>query len=206
MLFGALLAVIAGSCLPVTFFLFGRIISEFSAFTVAQNASAIENYFCNQTLVDKYVTASNATNQVLMGEVQNNMLYIIGVCLILFMTTSASNLAWSVSAINRSNRMRVAFLRAVLNQNISWYDLHPPQQLLTRLTSDIQKIEDGFGVTTVKFIKEFTTVIVGLVIAFILNWKLTLSIACSFPLLLIGIIFMTKVCYHSLHNNYNLIT
>lgn len=59
--------------------------------------------------------------------------------------------------------------------------------------SDIQKIEDGTGDKVANFIKEFTTLLAGLVVAFILNWKITLAISVFMPLLLIVIIFVGKV-------------
>lgn len=58
---------------------------------------------------------------------------------------------------------------------------------------DTQRIEDGSGSKVANFIKEFTTLVSGLVIAFILNWRITLVVFGFIPLLVLGIIFLGKV-------------
>ena len=67
--------------------------------------------------------------------------------------------------------------------------------------SDIEKIQAGIGEKAALFLQYFSTFIVGFIIAFVHNWKLTLVVAVMLPLLagLAGTIGKVAI-YRSLHH------
>lgn len=42
-------------------------------------------------------------------------------------------------------RIRRAYVRCILKQDIGWFDEHPPGQLPTMVTANMAKVQDGLG-------------------------------------------------------------
>ena len=73
---------------------------------------------------------------------------------------------------------------------VSFFDSHRTGELFSRITADISLLQDTFSVTLSEFIRQTSTLIIGLVILFITNPKLTLFMLATIPLLVIsGFIF-----------------
>ena len=143
MISGAALAVAAGCCIPVIILLFGLIITEFTSYAIAfgmvsntSNASNTSNYFCNTSndqILTNYIESSDI-NQLLQHRVLINASYIFGVAVTFFLSSLFSNLLWKLSGTNQAKSARIAFHKAVLEQDIAWFDINSPTLLLSRLT------------------------------------------------------------------------
>ena len=139
MLLGTIMAIIAGSSLPIVFYLLGLIVTEFIGHSIVNLLSPgvasinSTDYFCN--ISDFYTNTFTATDidTYLQDQVAIYVYYMIAVAFALFVSSLLSNLLWTLSALHQTKRMRVAFLEAVLRQDMGWYDLNPPTQLPTRL-------------------------------------------------------------------------
>ncbi|KAI4891630.1 hypothetical protein NFI96_007634 [Prochilodus magdalenae] len=88
-----------------------------------------------------------------------------------------------LTATRQTKRIREKYFHAVLHQQMAWFDTHPIGELNTRLTDDINTINDGLGDKIAIFVQFFCTFIAGFVIGFIYGWKLTLVILAVSPLL-----------------------
>lgn len=42
-------------------------------------------------------------------------------------------------------RIRRAYVKAILKQDVGWFDEHPTGQLPTAVTSNMAKVQDGMG-------------------------------------------------------------
>ncbi|XP_065102087.2 ATP-dependent translocase ABCB1 [Paramisgurnus dabryanus] len=88
-----------------------------------------------------------------------------------------------LTATKQTKRIREKYFHAILHQQMSWFDTHQIGELNTRLTDDINTINDGLGDKICVFVQFFCTFIAGFIIGFIYGWKLTLVILAVSPLL-----------------------
>ncbi|CAM9124263.1 unnamed protein product [Phaeothamnion confervicola] len=52
---------------------------------------------------------------------------------------------WAFAGERQALRIKGAYVRAILRQDIGWFDDHPPGQLPTLVTASMAKIQDGIG-------------------------------------------------------------
>ncbi|XP_072535197.1 ATP-dependent translocase ABCB1-like [Salminus brasiliensis] len=98
-----------------------------------------------------------------------------------------------LTATRQTKRIREKYFHAVLHQQMAWFDTHPIGELNTRLTDDINTINDGLGDKICIFVQFFCTFIAGFVIGFIYGWKLTLVIMSVSPLLAASAAVWSKI-------------
>ena len=131
---GYLFSTIAGAAFPVLVILVGFAILEYGDFILARTILGGTlngaSYFCNNTntaFMD-YLTSSDPDNRF------KNRLYeisygAVGVGIGLFIGQFLANIMWSLVSIRQDNKIKSAFLRAVLNQDVSHYDFNPATEL-----------------------------------------------------------------------------
>ncbi|XP_064599295.1 ATP-dependent translocase ABCB1-like isoform X2 [Liolophura sinensis] len=88
--------------------------------------------------------------------------------------------------------MKKAFFKAILRQEIGWFDKHGSGELTTRLADDLERVREGLGDKFSICLQWFAAFIAGFVIGFIKGWKLTLVMMSLSPLLAICASFMGK--------------
>ncbi|KAA0159934.1 hypothetical protein FNF31_04579 [Cafeteria roenbergensis] len=91
----------------------------------------------------------------------------------------------SVAAERQVARIREQYMRALLRQEMAFYDSQDPGEVASRLTEDTIAIVNGFGEklgNAVQFIGSF---LVGLSVGFARGWDLTLVVLAFIPLLVL---------------------
>uniref|UniRef100_A0AAR2LP85 ATP-binding cassette sub-family B member 5 n=1 Tax=Pygocentrus nattereri TaxID=42514 RepID=A0AAR2LP85_PYGNA len=105
----------------------------------------------------------------------------LGAAVLLFGTFQV--MLFLLTATRQTKRIREKYFHAILHQQMAWFDTHPIGELNTRLTDDINTINDGLGDKICIFVQFFCRFITGIIIGFIYGWKLTLVILSISPLL-----------------------
>ncbi|KAM4706234.1 ATP-binding cassette sub-family B member 5-like [Rhinophrynus dorsalis] len=90
---------------------------------------------------------------------------------------------WVLAAARQTRKMRKEFFHSILSQEISWFDVTKSGELNTRLTDDINKINDGIGDKVGHFFQNVSTCIAGIVIGLAKGWQLTLVSLATTPLI-----------------------
>jgi ATP-binding cassette, subfamily B (MDR/TAP), member 1 len=102
------------------------------------------------------------------------VLYFVYLAIGTFVTTYASTLGFIYVGEHCTQKIRERYLKAMLRQNIAYFDKLGAGEITTRITADTNFIQDGisekFGLT----LNAISTFIAAFVIAFIKYWKLTL--------------------------------
>lgn len=80
----------------------------------------------------------------------------------------------------------------VLEQDLTYFETQKTGDLMTRLTSDVRTIQDLISPSTLKIISNIVTFTLVLGFLFYTDWKLSLMIAITFPLLYIVNDFFSK--------------
>lgn len=102
------------------------------------------------------------------------VLYFVYLAVGEFITTYIATVGFIYVGEKCSSRIREQYLKAMLRQNIAFFDQLGSGEITTRITADTNTIQDGisekFGLT----LNAAATFIAAFVIAFIKYWKLTL--------------------------------
>lgn len=112
----------------------------------------------------------------------------------LFLSALIQVTCFLVASENMMHRMRKAFFKSVLRQNIAWYDMNNSGTLATKLFDNLERIKEGTGdkvALAVQFTAQFFG---GFAIAFTYDWKLTLIMMSLSPLMILTGVFLAKVC------------
>ncbi|XP_056375696.1 ATP-binding cassette sub-family B member 5-like isoform X2 [Hyla sarda] len=100
---------------------------------------------------------------------------------------------WVLAAARQTRRMRKMFFHSVLSQEMSWFDITKSGELNTRLTEDVNKINDGIGDKVGHLVQNVTTSVGGLIIGLVYGWKLSLVILATSPLVTISTALSSKM-------------
>lgn len=107
---------------------------------------------------------------------------------------SGVGMVWLMMGTSQTQgrRIRNKYMRALLSQEIAWYDEVDSAEFANRVTSDVQKIEDGIGDKVASCAQFLAMFITGFIIGFIYGWRLTLVILAVTPLLALSGAFFAK--------------
>lgn len=71
--------------------------------------------------------------ETLRGEIRLYSLYYVGLATAVLIVIFLATVFWNVSAYRQTRRMRLAFYRAILRQEVGWFDVNEAGGLSTRL-------------------------------------------------------------------------
>lgn len=120
MAIGIISSIITGLSLPGNIYIFGNLVGSMVTAEMNQGSIQLGNV--------------NETKNLIMNAVTN---FAIGNCvigLILIVFTYIAVMLFNYTALKQSFRLRTTFFRAVMHQDISWYDLSKSGELASRLT------------------------------------------------------------------------
>ncbi|KAK8735748.1 hypothetical protein OTU49_005300 [Cherax quadricarinatus] len=200
---GVLAALIAGLCMPAMFILFGDVTNAFvynDLLSSIDNTTNITLYIGdipeNVTLdVDEIIEMIKekygikdffeevvrfGVGTIVIGAIQMVMGYI-------FVT------AMNYAAEGQVYRLRGMFLQSILKQEIGWFDTHQTNDFASRVTEDLNKLQEGIGEKVGMFLFFMTIFLASIINAFIHGWELTLVILSVFPILGIATGIIAKV-------------
>lgn len=99
----------------------------------------------------------------------------------------------NIAASRQISRIRKMFLKAVLRQDMSWYDTNTSTNFASRINEDLEKMKDGMG-EKLSIITYLTTSFVSsVIISFVYGWLLTLVMLSCAPIIIIATAFVAKV-------------
>ncbi|CAG8709376.1 6853_t:CDS:2 [Cetraspora pellucida] len=169
MFIGLVFSAAAGATSPVLTVLYGIIVdyyTEFQTHTISTNEFSKEiNYF---TLVSVY----------------------FGIAM--FIATYISVAAWVYTGERIARQIRERYFRAILRQNMAYFDKYGTGEVTTRITSDIHLIQDGISEKVTLAFQNIVQFIASLIIALTISWKMTLVIGYLIPFLTINSCLMNK--------------
>uniref|UniRef100_A0A8C9U049 ATP-binding cassette sub-family B member 5 n=1 Tax=Scleropages formosus TaxID=113540 RepID=A0A8C9U049_SCLFO len=172
MVVGLLCAAAHGVALPLMCVVFGQMTDSFVA--SGQQLNITED-----------PVPSPVGHQLREAEVKNgrHAYYFVGIGAAVLVLATFQVMMFFLTATKQTKRIREKYFHAILHQQMEWFDTHQIGVLITRLTDDINTINDGLGDKICIFTQFFCTFITGFVIGFVKGWKLTLVILSVSPLL-----------------------
>ncbi|KAM3585020.1 uncharacterized protein V6R79_005132 [Siganus canaliculatus] len=112
--------------------------------------------------------------------------YYVGIGLAVFVLGYFQISLWVTAAARQIQLIRRLYFSKVMRMEIGWFDCTSVGELNTRMSDDINKINDAIADQVAIFLQRFTTFICGFCIGFVKGWKLTLVIVAASPLIGLG--------------------
>uniref|UniRef100_A0A8C9U9L4 Multidrug resistance protein 1-like n=1 Tax=Scleropages formosus TaxID=113540 RepID=A0A8C9U9L4_SCLFO len=137
-------------------------------------------------MTDSFVASGqqlNITGGKIPLQTKVHAYYFVGIGAAVLVLATFQVMMFFLTATKQTKRIREKYFHAILHQQMEWFDTHQIGVLITRLTDDINTINDGLGDKICIFTQFFCTFITGFVIGFVKGWKLTLVILSVSPLL-----------------------
>ncbi|KAE8596433.1 hypothetical protein XENTR_v10016104 [Xenopus tropicalis] len=176
MIFGTLGAMGCGSCFPLMNVVFGEMANSF----LCHNSSLQNSSLC-------------AEFKPIEEQIQLFSLYYAGLGFGALVCGYLQVSFWVLTASRQTRKMRKAFFHSVLSQEIGWFDVTKSGDLNTRLTEDINKINNGIGDKVGHFFQNSTTCLCGILIGLIKGWKLALVILATSPVLALASAMFARI-------------
>lgn len=154
MIIGAICSIGNGAALPLMTLLFSGLQKIFSEFSVG--------------LIDKSGLSHGLSKYVL---------YFVYLAVGQFVVTYIATVGFIFVGENISTRIREHYLESCLRQNIGFFDKLGTGEIITRITSDTNIIQDGISEKVAVTIGAISTFVTAFVIAFATSWKLTLILS-----------------------------
>ena len=143
MIIGSIMAVAHGVALPLSMVYFGGIIN---AFTFQLTTKLVADNFTdgvvncssptfNSLLELIYGTSSNCLDNGAFIDSVNEQIYIyIGIALGTFLASYLQVFFFQLACERQVHKIRLAYYRALLRQNVGWFDANPQGEISSRLT------------------------------------------------------------------------
>ncbi|EFA76462.1 ABC transporter B family protein [Heterostelium album PN500] len=126
-------------------------------------------------------------------EISAVALYFVYIAIGMFFASYLEVACWSIAGERQSVRCRKQYLKAILRQEIGWYDVTKSSELATRIASNTQLFQEAIGEKVGNFLHFTSTFISGFIIGLVNGWQLALVIIAVTPLLAACGAFMTKM-------------
>ncbi|CAB3248407.1 unnamed protein product [Arctia plantaginis] len=108
---------------------------------------------------------------------------ILGAALVIL--TYISTTLMNMAAYNQAFIIRQEYLKATLNQDFAYFDVHKTTDIASKVNSDVYKLEDGIGEKLATFIFYQASFLSCVIMALILGWQLALLCLISFPITMV---------------------
>ncbi|XP_061547459.1 bile salt export pump [Phycodurus eques] len=191
MVVGSVCALIHGAAGPLMLLVYGMMTNTFVAYEVELQELKDPNKTCHDNTIhwingSVYEPAENIT--VVCGvdvEAQMTMFayYYIGIGLGVLFLCYFQIVLWVSAAERQTQRIRKAYFRKVMQMEIGWFDRNSVGELNTRLSDDINKLNNAIADQASFFIERIATFGFGFMVGFIGGWKLTLVVIAVSPLI-----------------------
>uniref|UniRef100_A0A6G1S6F0 Multidrug resistance protein 1 n=1 Tax=Aceria tosichella TaxID=561515 RepID=A0A6G1S6F0_9ACAR len=166
---------------------------------IATNQTTVLSNITNTNdLTDLGVTASATAGALLTPEEFESELALFSVLYVLigvaiYFSSLVQITCWQTACERQVHRMRLAFFRSVLRQELAWFDRNQAGELGSKFNDDIERVRDGLGEQFSSIIKYSSSFVSGFLVGFIVSWRLTLVILAVTPLLAIFSAFLGKM-------------
>ncbi|TFK28078.1 multidrug resistance protein 1 [Coprinopsis marcescibilis] len=170
---GLVAAAAAGAAQPLMSLLFGNLTQEFINFgTVVEKARQGIPGFAEQVPVaaDSFKRAA-----------ANNASYLVYIGVGMFVCTYAYMYIWVYTGEVNAKRVREAYLRAVLRQDIAFFDNVGAGEVATRIQTDTHLVQQGISEKVALVVNFMGAFFCGFILAYIRSWRLALAMSAILP-------------------------
>ncbi|RKP14474.1 P-loop containing nucleoside triphosphate hydrolase protein [Piptocephalis cylindrospora] len=170
---GVLCALANGTSQPLMTIVFGEAVETFTTFSMSN-------------------VSDPDTRDRFQDDVIHHTIWFIILSAATFVVAYFQMALWMYVGERQCRRMRQCYYAALLRQEIAWFDATSSGNLTSRLSGDINLIQDGISEKAGLIVQHTSVFLTGLIIAFIKGWKMTLVMLSILPLLVLATTVMEK--------------
>ncbi|RXK41700.1 ATP-binding cassette, subfamily B (MDR/TAP), member 1 [Tremella mesenterica] len=186
---GLILAIGAGAAQPLMTLIFGRLTTSFTDYGIAVQQITSSNS-------PEAQAALEAAKHQLRIDSGHNALYLVAIGVGMFLATWAYMFIWNTTGELNAKRVREKYLRAVLRQDIAYFDDLGAGEVATRIQVDCDLVQTGTSEKVGLSAQYIGTFFTGFILAYVRSWRLALALSSMFPVILatggVLFVFMTK--------------
>uniref|UniRef100_A0A8C4VA28 Bile salt export pump n=1 Tax=Falco tinnunculus TaxID=100819 RepID=A0A8C4VA28_FALTI len=192
---GSFCAIVHGAAQPAVLLVFGAMADTFIEYDIEMQELKDPLKICvNNTIVwingTIHQNEKNATIRCGLLDIEQEMTkfagYYAGIGCAVLVLGYIQICFWVMAAARQIQKMRKAYFRKVMRMDIGWFDCTSVGELNTRISDDVNKINEAIADQVAIFIQRLTTFVCGFLLGFVSGWKLTLVIIAVSPLLGVG--------------------
>ncbi|KAK8850386.1 hypothetical protein IAR55_004304 [Kwoniella newhampshirensis] len=179
MVIGLLFAVAAGSSQVLMTLIFGRLTTLFT------NYGIVVNRIASQGLTEANAVALDVAKRELKHQAGLNSIWLVVIGVGMFLTTWLYMFIWNVAGELNSKRIRENYLRAVLRQEIAYFDDLGAGEVATRIQTDCHLVQEGVSEKMALVFQYLGTFVTGFVLAFVRSPRLAGALFTILPVIVI---------------------
>ena len=201
MLVATVLAALNGVMMPISSVLFGQLVQQLNrpAAAALAAAPAVPHHAALATAATWAEAAKRTldiTDPHLYARWSAEALSFVGfygaVGLAALLTGYGEVGLWMIVSERQVHRVRVAYLHAVLRQEVAWFDANKPAELAAQMAADTAMMQQGMGEKVGYLVHFACTFLTGLAIGIAKAPQLTLAMLCLTPALAFSGGYLTK--------------
>ncbi|PVF91824.1 hypothetical protein CPB86DRAFT_846410, partial [Serendipita vermifera] len=178
-LLGVVCAIGSGAAQPLMTLMFGNLTVAFVDFgTAAQNA-------LRAGATPEQLQALNEAANHFKSIAAKDALYVVYIGIAMLVVTYVYMVTWIRTSEVAAKRIREQYLRAILRQDIAFFDNVGAGEVATRIQTDTHLVHLGISEKVPMVTMFLGAFVTGFVLAFVRSWKLSLACASIFPFIMI---------------------
>uniref|UniRef100_A0A0N5AM76 Multidrug resistance protein 1 n=1 Tax=Syphacia muris TaxID=451379 RepID=A0A0N5AM76_9BILA len=175
MIFGTFVSVVHGVGFPLLSVVLGNMTNVFLRAQISE--------FVTHEAASSDDTLEPISEDDFKSEVKKFCLYYLIIGVAMFVTSYVQIWCFESFAERTTHKLRRNYLKAILRQEIAWFDKEQTGSLTSRLTDDLERVREGIGDKLSILIQLLATFVAGFIVAFTYNWRMTLVMMAFTPLL-----------------------
>lgn len=100
--------------------------------------------------------------------------------------------SFAIVSENGMADLRKDLYNKIITQDISFYEERRVGELSSRLTADVEQLQNAFAFTLAEFLRQVVVIIVGVIVIAVMTPKLSLLMLLTFPVIVISAVFFGK--------------
>uniref|UniRef100_A0A915MEI2 P-loop containing nucleoside triphosphate hydrolase protein n=1 Tax=Meloidogyne javanica TaxID=6303 RepID=A0A915MEI2_MELJA len=178
---GTFASVVHGAGFPLLSIVLGGMTSVFLR---AENSDFVHgsepSTFKNASSIDNS-TIPPLSSEEFKHQIFIYSMYYLFLGFVMFITSYIQIACWEAVAERLVHGLRQNYLRAILRQDIAWFDTVQTGNLTARLSDDLERVREGLGDKASLFIQMFAAFVSSFVVGFFYSWQMTVVMALFTP-------------------------
>uniref|UniRef100_A0A9J7Y083 ATP-binding cassette, sub-family B (MDR/TAP), member 11a n=1 Tax=Cyprinus carpio carpio TaxID=630221 RepID=A0A9J7Y083_CYPCA len=191
MVVGSVCSLVHGAASPLMLLVYGMMTNTFVGYELEVQELANPNKTCinntitwlDGTVVERPDNSTTYCGVDIEAEMTKFAIYYIGIGAGVLILSYFQIALWVSAAARQIQRIRKMYFRKIMCMEIGWFDCNSVGELNTRISDDINKINNAIADQVSIFIERISTFIFGFMVGFIGGWKLTLVVIAVSPLI-----------------------
>uniref|UniRef100_A0A8C2I860 ATP-binding cassette, sub-family B (MDR/TAP), member 11a n=1 Tax=Cyprinus carpio TaxID=7962 RepID=A0A8C2I860_CYPCA len=191
MVVGGVCSLVHGAASPLMLLVYGMMTNTFVDYELEVQELADPNKTCinntitwlDGTVAERPDNSTTYCGVDIEAEMTKFALYYVGIGVGVLILSYFQIALWVSAAARQIQRIRKMYFRKIMRMEIGWFDCNSIGELNTRISDDINKINNAIADQVSIFIERISTFIFGFMVGFIGGWKLTLVVIAVSPLI-----------------------